>query len=617
MGLSAVSLRRRSRPTKSSRPTTNIFRSLCSRETDATPPSVRRLRDLPALDMLESLASFSEPAPPNQLTDLVNHIASKPELLQSFINAGLSPSLDTPGSPRDRLPRTWVLAILVRHGPSSLRDAVAENPALIRAFADVFSTPPTKLDAALAAHAADVLRALLHEYPKQTASALFKTPLVTRLVQHISIQPAAELLPRFVGTRVFTSGYSPILPMHKRAIFMMADARVHHLLLARYQHAVHVLLQTKQGSATHAAATIEGCCNAMAAISMRAMCIPRKHEDSDERTDVTYASGLGLITASVYNDAKDYLNLLRNVQPLAELIRIAFEPDAAAIPDVFLPTMSLLCSLLRAMRKKKKSLFPSMRSAVAEVDTTLICALLVTIVPALERVLRTDAPIVGRTRLAIVDLVREACATVNESSLTKLLCANEHALVHCLLHLATKMNHNDLLMTRVSQAFGAVFARCKQLGLELLHHSEVLHFTVQFRNVPASWPLLQSFVCSTCFEEAMHSCGQHTHDVLIELEEFYDEHIKSQEDLGLQKVSDLKRSKLSAESTEIDVDALYGQSEDYGHEVFIRGLLHEVSGVHDDAPPSDNVVQHAAEAMHHAAEAFADRFSRGLHTRDR
>lgn len=612
MGLSAVSLRRSARPTKSSRPPTNFFRVLCSRDTDAAPTSVRRLRDLPALDMLDKLAALSEPAPPDQLTDLVNHIASKPHVLQNFINSGLSPSLHTSGSPRDRLPRTWVLAILVRHGPSSLRDAVADNPDLIRAFADVFSTPPTKLDPALAAHAADVLRALLHEYPKQTASALYKTPLVTRLVQHITLQPAVELLPRFVGTRVFTSGYSPILPMHKRAVFMMADSRVHHLLLARYQQAVHVLLQPNPQTAPHAAATIEGCCNAMAAISMRAMCIPRKHEDSDERTDVTYASGLGLITASVYNDAKDYLNLLRNVQPLSQIIRIAFEPRAADIPDIFFPTMSLLCSLLRAIRKKKKSLFPSMRTAVAQVDTSLVSQLLLTTVPAFERMLRKDAPIVGRTRLAIVDLLREACVTINESSLTKLLSANEHALVHCLLQLATKMNHNDLVMTRVSQALGAVFARCKQLGLQLLRHSDVVQFMMQFRNVPASWPLLQSFVCSTCFEEAVHSCGQDTHDALIELEEFYDEHIKSQEDLGLQKVSDLKRSKLSAESDDIDVDALYGQSEDYGHEVFIRGLLHEVSGVHDDAPPSDNVVQHAAEAVHHAAEAFAERFSRGL-----
>ncbi|KAI0561892.1 hypothetical protein FGB62_69g290 [Gracilaria domingensis] len=396
----------------------------------------------------------------------------------------------------------------------------------------------------------------------------------------------------------------------------MSAARVHHLLLARFQHSVQVLLAEKQGSRTYAVACVEGICSAMAAISMRAMCIPRKPEDSDERTDVKYNVGLGLISASVYNDAKDYLNLLRSPLPLRQLLTIAFEPAAQKLPDVFFPTMNLLCSLLRAMRKKKKSLFPSMRKAVTEIDTSVISAVLRDTVPVFAQLLNADdAVIVGRTRLAIVDLMREACVTIDDKSLSALLSAHDYVLVRRLLTLASTFNRNEIVLTRISQALGAVFSRCKQLGADLLDHTEVFDFVVRFRTFPASWSLLRSFVCSVCFEDAMQKSKDDNvrHDMLLELEEFYDEHIRAMEETGLEKVSDLKQSKLSREDTEIDVDALYGQSEDYGLEVYIRGLLQEVSGVNDHAPPSDNVVQHAAEAVHHAAEAFTERLNRGLH----
>ncbi|CAN8069545.1 unnamed protein product [Agarophyton chilense] len=634
MGLSAVSLRphnaRTTTATKSRPHRPSIFR-LCTSRSAVTPTNLRRLRDLPAIDLLEHLAQQCAPARADELDDLVTHIASRNELLRNVVAAALTPPLAPPAAtshhadaPRDRLPRTWVLSVLLRHGPPPLREAIAADASLITAFADVFRAAPTKLDPALAAHAADILRALLHEFPKQTATALHRTKLVSHLVQHVNLQPAADLLPRFVGTRIFTSGQSPILATHKRAIHMMASSRVHHLLLARFEHSVQVLKADKHPNRVYAAACVEGVCNAMAAISMRAMCIPRKLEDSDERGDIKYSSGLGLITASMYNDAKDYLNLLHCTQPLQQLLSVAFEPAARQLPEVFFATMTLLCSLLRAMRKKKSSLFPSMRKAVAKVDTNHIADVLLHTVPALAHLLHcsdADAVLVGRVRLAVVDLLREACVTVNEEALSRVLSADDYVLPRRMLTLARTFSRNEMVVTRVSQAFGALFSRCKQLGPQLLEHTQLFDVIVQLRLLPASWSMLRSFVCCEVFEHAMQRSKHDSarHDMLLELEEFYDEHIKTMEETGLEKVSDLKQSKLGVRSggMEIDVDALYGHSEDFGLEVYIRSLLQEVSGAKDRTPPSDNVVQHAAEAVHHVAGAVADKLSKGfLHLHD-
>lgn len=362
-------------------------------------------------------------------------------------------------APRIRLRRSWVASTFLAAGPPVLREALAKRSDLIHDLASVFDVGSGSLDPALATNVAQVLKALLVEYPRETATALVQfRALVPGCVANIHVQPAADLIPRLVGTRVFSTDDSvAIVPMHKRAIAMLARVNVQDMLAKRFVCAADSLaVAGGRYEMGELGAILAGAAATMGDVSSRAMCLPLKAEDPDERHDGAYVSNLSIVPAYVYNDAKASLDLVVTPAPLVAVLDKALGLHASDV--VLLPALQLVTTILRALYDARASDLPSVRSTVAQIDTSKLCSELVLRAPEFASLLgsKANAPIgapLGRHRLALIDLIHRLCATADDNTLCKLLLSggDDVNLFNSILDLLDGNPLNDLLWSRAAQ----------------------------------------------------------------------------------------------------------------------------------------------------------------------
>lgn len=612
MGLSALScsLLRRFNPTvkhqsppttTSTSPTTTTTSTKQSQHKPPqapTTPRLRRFKDQPPSALFDHLHTLTAPLSDSDVSLLANQLSTDPAKLAALIKALTTPpTLPSPPDdkqPRDRLPHAWIAATLLRFGPPTLRQALSSRPDLIRSLASVFNFPPATLDSTQAAHVADVIRVMLHEFPKQTASALATTSIVSRLVTHVALQPAADLLPRLVSHRVFSPvPAAPLVAMHKRSIAMLGTAQVQRLLADSFVNVAAEFKTADKARKLILADMLRNSAATMADISDRAMCLKRKHEDVDERMDTGYAGNLGIITSHAFNDAKDHMTLLTNVQPLLDVIQSAADP--AAESEILLPALELVTSILQALRQTRKALLPSMRKAVKSIDILKVGDGLATFSQQFANLLDQQGSILGRRRLALVDMIREVCETLPESSLTRLLSENEDLLIKKLLQVGRQYKRNDVLQVRLAQILCAVFTRCEDLTMSLLRQGDVLDFLVGQHYSEAMEAPMGALVG---YEERLRASGGTTQQLkqlaeLIQRHDAWSEQLERNELAGMRSVM-VKKS--SDKIKELNLEDSLIADEDYGLELYMHHLLEEVSGGEEQAPPLDtNVAESAAE----------------------
>lgn len=601
MGLSAISAFRRRLPSSKTTKRDSSFHLPFSRlvtTTKATAPqSPRKFRfkDLSPIQLVDTLAALDRVPSAEQARLVATHISSDQVLFEEFVSVAIQPPATTNCAlPRDRFTRTWVVAGLLRHGPHILRETLSKTPNLIRTLASVFETEQGKLDPIQAAHVVDVLQVMLHEYPKQTAAALYSTKIVPNLVKHINLQPAASVLPRLVASRVFTSFQpAPVLSAHKRAVVLMGRADVQASLAETFCHAVNSFVEGKREEAM----LIDACCNTMCEISSRAMSLQRKPEDFDERADMAYAGNLALVTSHMYNDAKDQLNLLQTVEPLSKVLCHALQ-NGRKEADVVLPVLKLIARLLTDLRTARVSLLPSMRMAVVGEVTSNIAQVLVDNVDGLSALLEEDRAVVGRIRLAVVDVLREACATLEEDSVFNVVCGQNCGMMRNVLRVVTKHCDNDILLVCVSQLLSAVFDRSDRATGELLRQTNVAQVVNELKTGTAMECAVSSLVACHSIDKVMKEEDSKLKRQLSLLEEYYEEQIKAGKQCGLVKSSGMTRAKVSADMAKgMDLESELGCNEDFGQEIYIHGLLDEIAKSGSETPPQDTVVRQAADAV--------------------
>lgn len=603
----------------SARPSVSLLSFLCLTNAKGSKnvpqsPRRRRVKDLPAGELVDMLVTIDEVPSPDFATNLANHIASNDSIFKQIIHIAINPP-DIAAPPRERNHRTWIIATLLQHGPPVLRKSLSQKPELIRMLSGVFEAPPGKLDATLAAHVADVLRIMLFEFPRETASALYRTKLVSDLIAHIHLQPAADLLPRLVGARIFTPLIpAPVIPMHKRAVAMMGIAHAQEELADRFVSAAEVLTGVRGGDKSRAHAVLEGCSRAMAEISARAMSLPRKREDADERGDVVYAGNLMLVTAHMYNDSMDHMDLFKNVEPLFKVLFAGLRNDEW-VPEVLLPALGCATAVLSSLRETRKSVLPSVKRVITKVDTRAFAKNLKQLVPDLAVLLKEGGRVVGRVRMAVVDLLREACATLGADCLACVIQEDDFVLLRHVLDLAKTYRSNNILVGRVSHVLAAVFDHDGDLSEGVLRETdaaEVLHI---FKEDHAMEAAFFSLMGSQVFEEVMQDSTGALREILSELEIFYNDDRRKNRHAGLLRSDGVTRAKDSSElAKDVDLENQLGANEDYGHELYIHHLIDEMSSGTNDTPPSDNIVAHAADEVNTGGKGLAWRLKEhGIH----
>lgn len=580
-----------------------------SKTISSSPPSppMRRLRlkDLSAPELLHALSSLDAPASPETTAAVANHIASDSDLLKDAVSHALRPpTLHAP--PRARLQSAWVLTALFRHGPNILGDTLSRSPNVIRQFADVFNPDVVSpLDPALASFSASVLRHLLYRHPKPVSTALSSSKIVPHLILHIHLQPAADLLPRFVGTKVFTAlTPAPIAPMHKRAIAMMAHHNIQQSLSKVIIDAISALYPSSDQPAcpSHLRArnmsAIRNATTAMADISIAAMCLAKKHEDLDERADAMYAGNLSLVTSAVFNDAKKQLDLSTNPRPLLSILDAVFGNEhAMEDSDVLVPVLEVITCLLTWVREAKQSLLPSLRAIADTVDLSGISEGLVCLSKPLSEVLVDGGfdTFVGRKRVAVLDFLRAACATLSRKDVELLVTADAYVLFRRLIEVSFGFRNRDVVLIRVSQILSCLFDGDDALLIgDLLKNTQLGGLLKNVHTCGAMRDAVRNvWKWANKYEKEEEELVKYVEHVV----KYYEMNMKHEHD-GLVTSLSMGRAAISNDMIrDLGMEGQLGLCEDYGEKIYVLGLLKEVSDAGKMTPPSDDVVSHAVHGM--------------------
>lgn len=351
------------------------------------------------------------------------------------------------GPPRERLRLAWAAATFTVAGPAALRAAVSADEGCLRALAGVFGAH--NFDAARAALAADVLQAALADSPRVAAAALAApTGILSSLVARVESAPAADLLARLVGTRVFGAiDAGAVVPAHKSALASLARNRVLHKLGERFEKAA------KDEVRVCAHVT-----KVMAEMNARAVALPRRFEDPDERGD-GYSFGiahLSIVSAHVYNDAVDYLVLPLSPDPMLAVLDIGLQHKDEA--NVLVPAIELLAASLRALLNARHSALPLVRTAALEKQMSKLELALLERMPLLLPLLTPpqDPTLrVGRVRLALVDALSALLAAASAASTPALL---DTSVLDTLLSLLDAFPHASVLHTSIGAALAALLS---------------------------------------------------------------------------------------------------------------------------------------------------------------
>lgn len=628
-------------PTKPKQTQTRTSGFLGLRRLKKTKSRRPRLKDLSSSELIDSLADGDPKLAPRQaanvttmlscddvlLGDLIHvvfvqqsKLATSPHSDSSLSTSSLSDDLPNPADenereerkaakePRSRFRRAWIVATLILHGSSDLMTRIANHRPHVHALASVFDVSPSTLDPILAFHTADIFRGLIHSYPKQIADALRGTKIISRLIEHLPSQAAEDLLPRFIATKMFTSiTPPPLIPSHKRSIAMMGSSTIQEKLANKFVYISKDLLSLKLGkeSSRHAVATIDSVARTMAEISVRAMGLRRKREDSDERNDTVYAGNLGLVTAHVYNDAKDHMDLLRNTQPLQTVIDIAFG-QGRNNNDILLAAICLFTRVLQGLRELRHAPLPTLRKVVEGFIPTTAGNILVKLRDELIKILENGRPVVGRDRLAIVDLINESCAVCEEDILEQLVCANNYTIMKQLISLGTKFLNNDILHNSLGHTLENIFDRSEKITRGVISNTCVLELLLKMKQRNAYHKALSVLITYKQSNDIGKGLEDDSRLKLDQLEEYYETEIGEIEAVGLLKQPQMAHMKskpdISFDWTNLDTDTVH---EDYGQELYLRRLLQE-SSIDFDADPSHSL------NMEHSVGAITQGLQEGL-----
>lgn len=590
MGLSTLSRKLRRRPASHDKPKDEQPPS--SRTTSTTSVFTRRsIKHLTPEALLTLLQSLSTPLTSDQLSILTSHISNNSTLLEALIAQLIAAPTATDRAPRTRLAHSWIVATLFRFGPSPLRDALSSRPHLLRNIASVFAAPPVNLDPALATHATDVLRIMLHDYPRDTATALQHTSLARNLVAHIALQPAADFLPRLVSHRVFsTLAHAPLVPMHKRAIVMLGKANVQHLLADAFVRAAAEFPHSSPVRRMELVPVLDNSAGTMAELSARAMCLQRKYEDLDERTDAVYAACLQVATSYEFNDAAKHMTLVEKPAPLQKVLNAALGEGTEK--EVLLPAVGMVSSILFALREARTSVLPSVRRTVNALDWSEFEKVMAGIGAQFAALLDEEGVVLGRRRLGVIDLVRECCELLSEDYIRELLTANEFCLLRRLLFLCDRYRKNDVLQIRVAQILHAVFTRYQGLAMDILLRTKVLDCLDKMKGRAV---VDKAFMALVLFADrsTVECLGPVLKEKLFSLVEYYHENKIDDDDSLSTERQDL--ANISSEWVrDMNLEEQLAPNEDYGQELYIHQLLDEVSISNNRTPPTDSYVSQTA-----------------------
>lgn len=380
--------------------------------------------------------------------------------------------------------------------------------------------------------------------------------------------------------------------MHKRAIAMLGAVDVQKLLAHVFRDAAEEMPHAENPRRPELAAVMENAAAAMAEISNRAMCLARKHEDVDERWDTEYAGNLGIVTAHVFNDAKDHMTLLSSPQSLLDVVDIAL--NVRGETDVLLPAIGLATNVLVGLREARCALLPSIRRAVKAIDVRKLGDGLAALGPRFAELLDEDSVVLGRRRLAIVDLICGMCETLPEACLSELLSANDDLLLKRLLATGVKYQRNDVLQVRVAQVLNAMFIRCEDLSVAILLRRDVLDFLVKRRGAQ----VMQAPLAALAGYEERFGAANSSPDQVETLAQLIQWYERQKNELDKNELSGMRavHAKSSDMIKELNLEGQLTANEDYGQELYLHHLLDEVSSGKNQTPPSDtNVAQSAAE----------------------
>lgn len=411
------------------------------------------------LHLVRALLAAGGPLSASLADKVAEALAAEPPLLRAFVRIIISdddaPAQDdtsSPPSPRERLRLPWAAASFIAAGPPLLRAKVTRDVVLLRELASVFVAP--SFDASRAAIAGQVLQVALADAPRAAASALTQNAaFVSACVSNIEQHPAAEMLPRLVGTRVFSfNDPGGLVPAHKLSVAALAQQDVQGQLANRFA-------QAARKRPADCAAVAE----AMAEISSRAMELPRMFEDPDERGD-GYAFGithLHIVTAHVYNDSVAALFLGKSPGPLVDVLDVAVE-HAARSCEVVVPAFEALSGVLGALVKARASVLPLVRAAAREADCDELERALLSRMPRLLPMLSAAGPglpvgRLGMRRLAVVDALLALLSAGSSETVSALL--EKHRLLDAVLALMRVFPDSSVLHTRTSKALRALLER--------------------------------------------------------------------------------------------------------------------------------------------------------------
>lgn len=552
-----------------------------------------RLKDMDAKHLVKLLSSMQAVPPADNVTAITQRIISDDVILTAFIEIltdspvsdhspshsrsdfeAHSDSCTHPQTARARLHDPWLVSALICHGPPMVLDALASHPKLIQKLVSTFDVKSHTLDAARASLISSVLRALLHYYPRETATAIQSNRSIHALVRHVALQPAADLLPLFVATRPFSSNPSaPPVPAHKRAIATIAQAEVHQHLAHSFAKAAAEILDANLSDGLDlrdAKVHVQAAAKTMAEISNRASFIPLKHEDADERLDKAYASNLGIVTASAYNDAKSYLDLGRSPQPVLSLLKVALEdPVALTDSDVVVPVLQMLSALL---------------SQRADSSVSALAELLPQYASQLAEALTAEEPRVGTIRLAAIDTVRAIIQTLDEQSLSAFVSTDHHVIVRALSTVLLRFPNVDMVRVPIVQTVGSLFARFPSVARVT---NAAVNFSDVLPSIPRDSGVIEAANAIVTWARAEgHDTILESVDVLIQICERRSVDNDADDWALFGKPALTAKNKqdneVSSSSTSV--------SEDFGQELYYMGLLDELSNTGNDTPPTDDFV---------------------------
>lgn len=379
------------------------------------------------------------------------------------------------GPPRERLRLAWAASNLIVAGPPALRSAVVKSIPLLSDLADVFTA--VNYDPARAQLAADILSAALTDCPRSAAAAISVRPqIVNALVSHIDSAPAADVLARLVGSRVFgLQDTGAVAPAHKRSLAALSRHKVYHLLAQRFECA--------------ARKEWDVCAHIMSVaseLSSRAMALPRMFEDPDERND-GYAFGmthLNIVSAHVYNDAVDYLCLPCSPQPMLKIFDIGLE---SAVEEVSVPALQLMANTLKALVNARNSAVPTVSAGAKSKRTEEIETEAVIRMPKLMEVLigeenDNEHKRIGRSGTAVIEIVTALLSFGSDETVCELV--ETHKALDKLLQVLGTHPTASVLHTCVSDACVSLMERASCARVTL-RSSSLLSFVLEFGERPS------------------------------------------------------------------------------------------------------------------------------------